>query len=239
MRPIFFLFVLSLWACQKDPVTPQPSQPPQPPPSKMTILWQVPIVPDTSENSTSPQALVAGGIAFSTNFAVPTAFVQMRETGTGAFRWKFDNFIMPVDGFIRNQIMGLNNKVVINKWHRTYCVDAQSCNLDWSIDVTPEGLGEGFITTIGNSIYKANFTGSKPKTTSESLVRAHYLQGKWDTLLTITAEDSFYLNIKPPTLWINPQGDSVLIIRDNGLRDVKATSHEMQLLVIPASSLTR
>ncbi|MDX1910739.1 MAG: PQQ-binding-like beta-propeller repeat protein, partial [Saprospiraceae bacterium] len=75
-------------------------------------------------------------------------------------------------------------------------------------------------------VYKWNFTGSKPESTSESLVRAHYLQGRWDTLLTITADDSFHLNLKPPTLWINPQGDSILILLDNGLRDVLATPHE-------------
>lgn len=34
------------------------------------------------------------------------------------------------------------------------------------------------------------------------------------------------MNLYPPTLWVNPQGDSVLILRDNALRDNQATSHE-------------
>jgi PQQ-like domain len=221
----FFLIILAL-SCKKEPIVPR-VDPPVHAPSKLEIVWQIPIVPDTSEHSTSPQTLVEGGIAFSTNFTSPTAFVQMREAGNGAFRWKFDNFILPVDGFLRNQIHGLHNKVIINKWHRTYCVDALNGHLDWAQDVTNDGgAGEPHIHVYGDYVYKANYTGSKPKSTSESVVRAYYLQGQWDTLLTITAKDSFHLNIYPPTLWINPQGDSVLIIRDNGLRDVLATPYE-------------
>ncbi len=227
MRPMSTLFlILMALSCQKEPIVP-PIVPPTHAPSKLEIVWQAPIVADTSEHSTSPQALGEGGIAFSTNFTAPSAFVQMREADSGAFRWKFDNFILPVDGFLENQIERLNNKIVINKWHRTYCVDGQSGHLDWAQDVTTQGgYGEPQIHVYGDYVYKANFTGAKPKSTSESVVRAHYLQGNWDTLLTIVAKDSFHLNIYPPTLWINPQGDSVLIIRDNGLRDVLATPYE-------------
>jgi outer membrane protein assembly factor BamB len=67
-------------------------------------------------------------------------------------------------------------------------------------------------------------------------VRTHYLQGRWDTLLTIAAEDSFHLNIAPPTLWVNPQGDSVLFIRDNGLRDVLATPWEGRYNLVSLSA---
>jgi outer membrane protein assembly factor BamB len=209
-------FLLALWACQKDPVAPSP--PPPLPASKLDIVWQVPITPDTARYSTSPWALVEGGIAFGIDFALPTAYIEMREAATGAFRWKYDQFDRPVDGFLRYHVVPLNNKVIINDWDETHCVDAQSGQPDWAIDVSPQG-GEPIITTIGDYVYKANYTGSKPKSTSESVVRAHYLQGRWDTLLTIAAEDSFYLNVKPPTLWVNPQGDSILIVRDNGLYD--------------------
>ena len=221
-----FFLVLLILGCYKDPIVP-PIDPPTPTPSKLEIVWQAPIVSDTSEHSTFPWALVEGGIAFATNFTAPTAFVQMRKADNGTFRWKFDNFILPVDGFLRNQIERINNKVVINAWHRTYCVDALSGHLDWAKDVTLEGGGgEPSIHVYGDYVYKANYTGSKPESTSESVVRAHYLQGQWDTLLTIVAKDSFHLNTDPGPLWINPQGDTVLIIRDNGLRDVLATPYE-------------
>ncbi|MCY7327219.1 MAG: PQQ-binding-like beta-propeller repeat protein [Saprospiraceae bacterium] len=79
---------------------------------------------------------------------------------------------------------------------------------------------------IGDQFYKIMYWGSKPKTHTSTLLRTHYLSGQWDTLLTIHAKDSFYINLEPPTLWVNPQGDSVLIIRDRSLRDNQATSHE-------------
>ncbi len=222
-----FFLILMILGCHKEPIVPHIVPPPTPTLSKLEIVWQAPIVADTSEHSTFAQAISEDGIAFSTNFTSPTAFVQMREAGSGAFRWKFENFILPVDGFLENQIAGLNNKVVINAWHRTYCVNAVSGQLDWAKDVTMDGgAGEPHIQVYGDYVYKANYTGSKPKSTSESIVRAHYLQGKWDTLLTIVAKDSFNLNTDPGPLWINPQGDTVLIIRDNGLRDVLATPYE-------------
>lgn len=223
-----FLCLFSLWSCQKEMI---PTPPPPPPPdtivTKLKILWQVPITSDTSgEYTTSPECIVNGNIVFSTNFANPSAFVTMLNGETGQRLWKFDDFIKPIDGFTRYQIFGLNDKVIVDNWHRTYCLGAQNGQLDWSIEIDDAGGGEPQSTTIGDYIYKANYTGEKPGSRSESVVRAHYLQGKWDTLLTITAEDSFYLNIKPPTLWVNPQGDSILIIRDNGLRDVLATPWE-------------
>jgi outer membrane protein assembly factor BamB len=223
----FLLFILSFWSCHKEmfPIPPLPP-PPDTIATKLKILWQVPIASDTSEYYTSPEAFVNGNIVFSTNFAAPSAYIQMRGGETGQLLWKFDNFIKPIDGFTEDQIFGLNGKIVVNHWVRTYCLSAENGQLDWSIDVSGMGGGEPGATTIGDYVYKSNYTGSKPRSISESVVRAHYLQGIWDTLLTITAEDSFYLNIYPPTLWINPQGDSILILRDNGLRDVLATPWE-------------
>lgn len=224
----FLLCLISLWHCRKEMLHPSP---PPPPPdtiaTKLKVLWQVPITSDTSgDYTTSPECIVNWNIVFSTSYANPSAFVSMLSGETGQHLWKFDNFIVPISGFSRYEIFGLNDKVIVNRWHRTYCLSATNGSLDWSLDVSGEGHGELAITAIGDYIYKCNFTGTKPKSTSESLVRAHYLQGKWDTLLTITAEDSFYLNIQPPTLWVNPQGDSILILRDNGLRDVLATPWE-------------
>lgn len=207
--------------------TPPPPSPPDTVATKLKILWQVPITQDTSgEYPSSPHCIVNGNIVFSSRFASPSAFITMLNGETGQHLWKFDNFILPIDGFATYEITGIKDKVLVNRWHRTYCLNAQNGQLDWSIDVSGLGGGEPAVTTIGDYIYKCNYTGSKPRSKSESVVRTHYLQGKWDTLLTITAEDSFYLNIMPPTLWVNSQGDSILIIRDNGLRDVLATPWE-------------
>jgi outer membrane protein assembly factor BamB len=228
MKNVPFLFCFFLFLnCHKEPLPPVQMPPPVAVESKLKILWQVPVTPDTSgEHTTKPQCLVNGNIVFTSDFASPSAFVSLLDAETGQKRWKFDNFILPIDGFTNYNVFSVQNKVIVNAWHRTYSLDVQTGNLDWSIDVSADGAGEPRITTIGDYIYKFNYTGTKPHSTSESLVRTHYLLGRWDTLLTITAEDSFHLNLSPPSLWINPQGDSILILRDNGLRYVLATPHE-------------
>ncbi|MDX1912448.1 MAG: hypothetical protein SFV22_13220, partial [Saprospiraceae bacterium] len=138
MKNMLFLFsFFFLLNCHKEPLPPILPPTPDPVVSKLKILWQVPITPDTSgEHTTSPQCLVNGNIIFTSNFAAPSAFVTMLDAETGQKRWKFDNFIMPIDGFLGNQIFGINNKILVNSWHRTYCLDVQTGNLDWSIDVS-------------------------------------------------------------------------------------------------------
>ena len=104
----FLLNILSLYSCQKEMV---PSIPSPPPPdtitTKLKVLWQVPISVDTSEYSTSPEAIFNGNILFSTNFASPSAYVQMRDGETGTFLWKFDGFHVPIDGFVEYQVFGI------------------------------------------------------------------------------------------------------------------------------------
>ena len=217
MRNYAILLLFSLLACHKDPVVP----PPVPPiaTSKLDIVWQVPILPDTSENSTVALAILDGDPVYCLNFYLPSAFLQLRDGASGALKWKYDQWLRSFDGLSPNEAATINNKLIVNAWHRTYCINAQG-TLDWAVDVTQQGKGgDPFIIINGGYIYKEIHIGTHPKITNSTLVRTHYVAGKWDTLVTIQARDSFVLSINPPIVWVNPQGDTVLIIRDNGERN--------------------
>jgi len=212
----FFVYVLlALSACHKEILPPVPLV--DAPVSKLNILWQKPLVPDTSNHTTSPQCFIDGGIIYSVDFTSPTATVQMRNGVNGDQRWIFDNFLYPIDAFIEfGTVMPLHNQLAIHYWHRDYCVDVQSGQRIWASDISGTAQGSGPLgATIGDYLYTPHYTGQKPKSTSESLARHHYSGGGWDTLVTFTAAgDNYHPNLKMPTLWINPQGDSVLIIRN-------------------------
>ena len=214
---MLFLFLLFFLACHKDPVVPPPTPPVAT--SKLDIIWQVPILPDTSENATVALAILDGDPVYCLNFYLPSAFLQLRDGASGALKWKYDQWLRSFDGLSPNEIATINNKLIINAWHRTYCIDSQG-TLDWSIDVTQQGKnGDPRIIANGDYIYKEIYVGAHPKITNASVVRTHYLWGKWDTLVNIQARDSFVLGTDPPSIWVNPQGDTVLIIRDNGERN--------------------
>ena len=217
--------MLGLLGCQKEQLIPTPIQP-TPTTPKLNILWKVPVLPDTSGHNTLAHTLVNGDVVFGTNFTLPSAFLQLRDGKTGAFKWKFDGFLYPNEGFLYNHVFAIQNKVIINDWHQTYCIDAASGNKEWLNNVGATGQGEPTATVIGDYVYKVNYQGDPPGTYTSSVVRTHYLSGRWDTLVTIAAKDSFSQNVMPPTLWVNPSGDSILIIQDNSLRDNNATPHE-------------
>jgi len=220
---MLFLLLLCLQGCRKEGPMLPPINPGED--SKLDIVWQVPILPDTSENATAALGIMNGNPVYCLKFYSPSAFIQLRDKETGTLKWKYDQWIWPFDGLSPNQVAIINNNFIANAWHRTYCIDAQGA-LNWSIDVTQQGGGgDPFIIADGDYIYKEIYTGTHPRVVKASAVRTHYLTGQWDTLVNIQARDSFFLDTNPPNVWVNPQGDAILIIRDNGRRDNKYPSH--------------
>ena len=223
MRIMFFLLLLGFFSCKKETI--KPTELPPTPEPKLKIVWRVPTVPDTTEYPSAPYTLVNGNPVFGTSFYLPSAFIQVRGQTDGHLRWKFTPTFSGTDGFSYGKIFTVGSKVMLSDWHEAYCINGEDGHMEWGTNFRPQKT-EWFGATIGDQFYKIMYWGSKPKTHTSTLLRTHYLSGQWDTLLTIHAKDSFYLNIEPPTLWVNPQGDSVLIIRDNNLRDNQATPYE-------------
>ena len=223
MRTMFFLLLLGLLSCKKEPIKPNgPTPTPEP---KLKIVWQVPTLSDTTEYPSNPYAVVNGNPVFGTDFYSPSAFIQVRNKVAGSLMWKFAPTFTGTDGFLNGQIFSIGSKVMLSTWDEAYCIDGQNGTLGWATDFWPQ-KAERPAAVIGDQFYKIIYWGNKPKTNTSTLLRTHYLSGQWDTLFTIHAKDSFFLNIEPPTLWVNPQGDSVLIIRDRNLRDNQATPYE-------------
>jgi outer membrane protein assembly factor BamB len=69
---------------------------------------------------------------------------------------------------------------------------------------------------IGENLYTVQSTGSYPNTTSSSMVRtpaSNQFTG-WDTIYTRLAVPDTFPLFNLPALWVNDQGDSVLIFND-------------------------
>jgi outer membrane protein assembly factor BamB len=213
-RTIFLLILAQglFCSCEKDFLVPTPPKPGEGVKSKLNIVWQKPLMADTFGDVFGvPHVLWQGNVVYSTSYSNPT-FIQM-ITHRGEKTWRFDKFLKPIDFNKFGNAFRIQDHIIVHDWYETHCIDLKTGQLLWTDDIRPEGNGVPFANKIENNIYTVHHSGGKPYAKQDYLVRTDYRNKQWDTLLTITARDSFHPFIKNPTLWVNPKGDSVLIIR--------------------------
>jgi outer membrane protein assembly factor BamB len=156
-----------------------------------------------------------GYVVFYTSWTLPSAQVAKADGQTGNVIWRYNAY---ADGFSEQQIMSVGDGVVIHNWRYVDILNSNGVLL-WKNKIEEPGGALPRTNVIGDHFYSSHFSGPLPYCTSMSIVRSHYSQLSWDTLVTIhTENDGFFVTLEPPTLWMNPQGDSVLIIRDGGVR---------------------
>jgi len=214
---LFGLYItLSILSCTKDKMLVIPPPPIDTTVNKLNVLWQIPISPDTNEYGGHAHFIWNGNVLFTSIFTDPNVTVEMRYPATGDLQWTFNSFSSVIGDFEPFlQLINIRNTTIMNKWREVYCINNQTGQQLWASVVPEPGSGEPTISAIGDYVYTCHFTGHKPATTSESLVRSHYLSGHWDTLVTFKQRHSgMYLNVVAPTYWINSGGDTVLIIRN-------------------------
>lgn len=208
----YFLSILSMVfiGCKKEPI-PEPEPPITP---KLNILWQKPVSHDTLEYYINVHAAHAGSVLYCTNLSSPTATIQLRNGENGNLNWIFNSFESSVSSFnLFSDLFISEDHVIIEDNGDIYCIDYNGGGRLWYDKGTHSPLGSN---KIGDNLYTIKTTGDYPNTTSSSLVRTKVQNSfsGWDTLYTrFSVIDSFpAFNI--PVLWLNPQGDSILIFED-------------------------
>ncbi|MBN8684276.1 MAG: PQQ-binding-like beta-propeller repeat protein [Chitinophagales bacterium] len=216
----FFTGLLSLLAAcgNKEPLVTPPPPPPIDTQANFKVLWQTPLQSDTGQYTAWGQVVTDGGnIIYSINWTSPLPTVGMRNGETGALIWEQQ---FPSRGFLNDNFYNINNKIVISDWSETQVWDVASGSVDWAYKVPESGYGMVTCNVINDQIYKVVAPGGPPYNPSSTLLRTHYQSNQWDTVLTLNYEnDGFFINMYPPVLWINPQGDSILVFQEGGLRE--------------------
>ncbi|MBN8684278.1 MAG: PQQ-binding-like beta-propeller repeat protein [Chitinophagales bacterium] len=217
---LFANIILSLLfvGCKPEPLNPEPPSPPPPTDvSPLKILWQKPLTQDTMNGIYGSARFVTpgGDILYTTDFTLPSAKVVLLNGIDGSKKWEYQAF---AEALLEQHVFQISDHILIHNW-RYDDILTPNGQLLWKNKVEEPGGGMPRANVIGDNFYTVHFSGPLPYCTSMSIVRSHYAQLSWDTLVTIQTEnDGFYVNLEPPTLWMNPQGDSVLIIRDGGVR---------------------
>ncbi|MCC6412402.1 MAG: PQQ-binding-like beta-propeller repeat protein [Saprospiraceae bacterium] len=157
--------------------------------------------------------LLHGDPVFSTSYMDPCGRLERRDAATGHRIWRFDGFDSSIN-FSEGTAFVHAGGIVINDSQHAHNVDV-SGNLLWETDISSKGRSFSNANLINDAIYAVHYHGKIPKITHSSIVRAPLTTGIWDTLLTLEYEyDNYYSYVRPPALWVNRSGDSILIIRD-------------------------
>lgn len=231
---IYTLFLL-LSACKKESVP--MSEPPMPEPQKLQIVWQKPVSADTLQYDVNIHDVENGMLLYAVNWTLPTATIQSRSADDGNLKWIFSDFESPVGGFSSlHSIYVDNNNVMVNNEGKAYCIDAESGLKNW---YAPAPFSLATANMIGGFFYINHRTDDHPNITSTSLVRTK-TQGSfsgWDTVYTREALPDSLPFVNIPALWINPQGDSVLLFEDVDYYNVLPLTAEKSTSKITALNL--
>jgi len=204
---IFALLLLRL-GCKKEPLPlPPPTPPPTPQPS-LKVRWQHALSPDTTDVFGAAWYTWEGRVIYSTNFTVPEGQIHCRDAATGELLWKRDDLY--TDGWGNRSILSVADKTLASTSRRNLCIDNKTGAYVWKLDLTPfysshrlYGAGEFMYTSLSRN---------PPFNEEITLVRTHHSSGQLDTLFNILHDNYFYPNLGSVALWINPQGDSIIMV---------------------------
>ncbi len=203
-----------LSACHKEPV---PNPPPPPPAAPaLKVVWQHPLSPDTADISGDAWHIWQGNVVYTTNFTNPGGQIHCRSASTGELRWKRDDLNT---GWTDRRIVSIKDKTIAATGRNVYCIDNHSGQFAWETDLRPFNHN-GRIFAINDYVYDAHCPNNAPYFQSLSLARAHHSAGQWDTLFTLPHDNNYYPSLSSVSLWINPQGDSILMVPLNMLGDL-------------------
>jgi outer membrane protein assembly factor BamB len=210
------LFIPVLFGCQKpEPCDNCSGNPPTPSDKdSLVVLWQIPINKDTAECVSMKPFVFNDQVLFSDLFYVDGfESLYMVDAKTGALKWKWDP-TWPGETLSRGSRFAKDNLFFLTHWGPSYGIDMNTGQNIWENNInSPTNTGSPRMNLVGNYLYTEH-SAKILKDTASYYVRADIYSGKWDTLFVIKAEEEYRPNLFPPTLWIDPNNDSILIFQN-------------------------
>ncbi|HMN90739.1 MAG TPA: PQQ-binding-like beta-propeller repeat protein [Saprospiraceae bacterium] len=184
--------------------------------SFLELLWRVPINQDTSGSFfVLGLQLYRNKIMFIKGFDGPEDIVHCRDQSTGGVLWTWSDPENIQDGASIPTTQVWEDMLVLCSWHQIDVLNINSGVSIWKSSLRKQGgCGNPRIALFNGYIYHTHSDCSMVFDSLSHLVRAHITEGRWDTLLTLAKADNYSSRIESLNLWMNPQGDSILIFQD-------------------------
>jgi outer membrane protein assembly factor BamB len=178
--------------------------------SPLESLWKQPLAPDTTNGkSTMPPLIIGNKVIFSCRYyGNSSEFIRAYDNVTGQILWEWSAYTHPTPSFSDIKVIG--DKIIVCAWAEVYVIDSNTGQTAW-VNSVPHGLPR--IAVIGNYIYHTFGTVNIADSVCY-LVRSPVDHPKWDTVYVARIQNGFSPSIESTVLWINSQGDSILIFQN-------------------------
>jgi len=106
------LAVYSFFSCKKEDI--QAPQPPVTVPSKLEIVWQRAVSPDTTRRWVHVHAMKNEKVLYSSSFALLAATLHVRNSITGTHLWTYNDWrYPPTELYLTSNVFAYDNDVIM------------------------------------------------------------------------------------------------------------------------------
>jgi outer membrane protein assembly factor BamB len=225
--PIYILFTVLLftivYSCKKDNTTiiipPDDNNPPcifcDTTTSKLEVLWQKPLHPDTFIRiSTEP--VIANGKVIFTRWPKDTEAEKIMAFNliNGEKEWEQES-VSTSHTNSDNSLLNYEDNILYKASGKDICLlSGQTGESIWCYNPNEDGLsGDVLLNIIGKSYYREHSQGGISNRTSY-LTKGDLETGNTSTIFSKGMEDGFTPRLMPPGLWINQQNENILFFRN-------------------------
>lgn len=177
------------------------------------VLWQTPLNPDTMECYSMRPIVYHDKVLYSMLF-YRDGYELLRavDAQTGAPGWNWDP--LGYGETLKGSRQVWNNLLILTHGDFYYGIDMNTGQNQWVQHIgSAETTGDFYLSVINDQVYTEQSSKYILDTLSY-MTRAAVNTGKWDTLFQIKGEGGYRPHLFPPALWINPNGDSILILQN-------------------------
>lgn len=184
------------------------------PGSPFNVLWRTPLNPDTADCISMQPVVYNGKVVYSILFYVGGyEFLRAVDAASGQPVWAWDP-IWPGETLSRGSRFSRENQFVLTHSGPTYCIDLNSGQNIWYNTVNSSNTtGKPYLSRVGDHIYTEH-SSKIVLDTASYFVRADINTGIWDTLFVLKSDEGYRPSLFPPSLWVSPIGDSILIFQN-------------------------
>lgn len=181
--------------------------------SKIEMVWQNQIWHDTMELGSMPALLFGDEVVFSqeTLSLTDTIKVFNKYSGSQIKKWS-DYFPERIKYMSGGDPIKVNDNIVFTTWNDVYAINSTSGQTIWRTK-TETGTGDPFLNHIGNTVYHGRYDRRNATNHASYLIAADIHTGVWDTVHTQAMVNSYQPFHGKPALWVDANGDSILVFQ--------------------------
>jgi outer membrane protein assembly factor BamB len=217
MRTLLLLLMSAMFSLQCDDNSPDPCDNCTPAPVDSLaprVLWQAPMTEDSAGGCYSMRPIVYNGnVAYSLLYYKDGfELFRMRDGSTGQLKWAWDP-TLPGESLTISKC-SYDNLLLISHWKKKYCINMNTGGLIWKKDFGDDNIASTSSIDVCEDYLYATVSKFIPFDSISHMIRTHVETSKWDTIVTLKAEDGFSPLIHTPSIWKNSTGEKLLIFQN-------------------------